>query len=535
MPTPPRAGPFGSLRLVEALGRLEPRSGRRRLVDVRLERGAHDLARLLERAELPERDRLRRRRLPTAVASTGPASTGRPAASAVQRHSGRLSAPPPTMWISGGREPVTLGEQRTVWACFSARLSRMQRTISPGSPGSGWPVSAQNARMRPGRSPGREEARVVGLDERRERRRSLGRGDRAPRTSTSGPPQPNALRHSCSSHRPSTFRSSRDGAAHAALVGEVRGERLVGDQRLGELDADERPRAGADVGGTWDRGTAPRRPPRPCRACRGTATARARGRVRSATSSRRAPRTVAGRTTSRKAPPGCRAARAGRSPTPARAGRGTGWSSRSCTRTTATPLSQKWSRSGISSSDPAASSARPPAATSGEELEERVDRHQLDAGALVDLARRDRRRRALHHALGPPVAVVHRVAETSAPSRSSSPKSTPHVSMPTESTSSGDASRGGQALEHLLVQPQHVPVEAPAGSRPERSGSGAPPRPRGARRRAGRRRPDRSARRCRPRPSSSRAVASDAHGGCALDRSIGRTVATSGPSSDRRR
>src|SRR5207245_5986981 len=39
-------------------------------------------------------------RFPSSVASSGPARTGRPHASAVQRQSSSLRAPPPTTWIS---------------------------------------------------------------------------------------------------------------------------------------------------------------------------------------------------------------------------------------------------------------------------------------------------------------------------------------------------------------------------------------------------------------------------------------------------
>ena len=48
---------------------------------------------------------------------------------------------------------------------------------------------------------------------------------------------------------------------------------------------------------------------------------------------------------------------------------------------------------------------------SGEELNERVDRHQLDARALVDLARRDLGEERFHCALGAPIPVVDRVLD----------------------------------------------------------------------------------------------------------------------------
>src|SRR5207248_1324055 len=71
--------------------------------------------------------------LPIAVASSGPASTGRPVASAVQRQRSSFRAPPPTTWISGGDEPVAPSSSPIVCRYFNARLSKMQRTTAPGS------------------------------------------------------------------------------------------------------------------------------------------------------------------------------------------------------------------------------------------------------------------------------------------------------------------------------------------------------------------------------------------------------------------
>ena len=104
------------------------------------------------------------------------APAGRPR-SAVQRQSSSLRAPPPTTWISRGDRAGDRREHVDRLACFSARLSRMQRTIAPGSPGSGWPVAAQNARIRAGMSPGSPNAGVVGVDERAQGGRVLRKRD----------------------------------------------------------------------------------------------------------------------------------------------------------------------------------------------------------------------------------------------------------------------------------------------------------------------------------------------------------------------
>ena len=132
-------------------------------------RSARTSARTTSRASASERSR----RAPSparagcraSVASSGPASTGRPAASAVHRQSSSLRAPPPTTWISGGSRrsprraarPSARASARGSRGC-SARSRRDRR-------GSGWPSRAQYAAIRAGMSPGAANAGVVRVDE----------------------------------------------------------------------------------------------------------------------------------------------------------------------------------------------------------------------------------------------------------------------------------------------------------------------------------------------------------------------------------
>ena len=50
---------------------------------------------------------------PSAVASTGPATTGMPVASAVDWHSRAFFDPPPTMWIVAGATPDSSAASRS--------------------------------------------------------------------------------------------------------------------------------------------------------------------------------------------------------------------------------------------------------------------------------------------------------------------------------------------------------------------------------------------------------------------------------------
>ena len=65
--------------------------------------------------------------LPSAVASTGPAITVRPVASAVHCFSSRLREPPPTIRISSKRRPVSSSSDSSTARYLNARLSRIAR------------------------------------------------------------------------------------------------------------------------------------------------------------------------------------------------------------------------------------------------------------------------------------------------------------------------------------------------------------------------------------------------------------------------
>ncbi len=105
-----------------------------------------------------------------------------------------------------------------------------------------------------------------------------------------------------------------DRAVDAALVGEVGEPRVLGQHRLVELEADQRPGARGDVGGAARRRRARRPPRRRCRASRPRSPGRRRaGRRARATSGSSGPTTVAGVAQRRQDRPRAgRAARRGR-------------------------------------------------------------------------------------------------------------------------------------------------------------------------------------------------------------------------------
>ena len=173
-------------------------------------------------------------RLPTSVASSGPARTGSPVACAVHRQSSSFRAPPPTMCSSDGVCAGDLAEQ-VDGQCV------LQREALEDAAG-------RRARiLRRGLAGARRRRRAILRRHVARRRRSVassgstnaperGRGRRERDSSSkewSWPCVAQARRHSCSSQSPVTFRSSRNVPADAALVGQVRGEGRVGDQRLG--------------------------------------------------------------------------------------------------------------------------------------------------------------------------------------------------------------------------------------------------------------------------------------------------------------
>ncbi len=88
------------------------------------------------------------------VASTGPATTGRPQASTVSWHSNRFRDPPPTMCTTATCRPVSSAARRRLRRYASARLSRTRRTISARVEGSGCSEAQQAVASRAGMSPG---------------------------------------------------------------------------------------------------------------------------------------------------------------------------------------------------------------------------------------------------------------------------------------------------------------------------------------------------------------------------------------------
>ena len=186
------------------------------------------------------------RMLPMAVASTGPATTGRWQASAVIWLSSSFWLPPPTMWITSIRRPRMSSRPSSVLRYVSARLSRHVRTKSPRVLGARWPVSSQNCSIFVRHVAGREERLVVRVDHRAEpldSRRHLRQLGVAVVVALAHP-LPAALLHEPQAH---DVLQEPDRPADAALVGVVVGERLLVDDRLVQLDAHQRPRARADV------------------------------------------------------------------------------------------------------------------------------------------------------------------------------------------------------------------------------------------------------------------------------------------------
>ena len=102
------------------------------------------------------------KRFPSSLASVGPAHTGRPVASAVNRHSSSLRAPPPTIWTAGGEMPLAEVSSSIVWRYDNAKLSRTQRTMAAGPSGGLCPVWRHQSAMRRGISPGARNTGSLG-------------------------------------------------------------------------------------------------------------------------------------------------------------------------------------------------------------------------------------------------------------------------------------------------------------------------------------------------------------------------------------
>ena len=103
------------------------------------------------------------RTLPSAVASTGPASTWRPVTSAVSWHSSALRAPPPMTWMRRRRGPRRpRGARARGGTCRRARRDRAHDL--PAGPGR---LAGRAGRGDPrGHVAAAQEALVVGVEER---------------------------------------------------------------------------------------------------------------------------------------------------------------------------------------------------------------------------------------------------------------------------------------------------------------------------------------------------------------------------------
>ena len=138
----------------------------------------------------------------------------------------------------------------------------------------------------------------------------------------------------------------------------------------------------------------------------------------------------------------------------------------------------------------------------GRELEDRVDREQLDARAVVELPRGD----PLEHAVDGPGPTTVPVVD-GIPQQAPGTVDEPEVDRPRVDTDRGDrsAQRGcrAQPVEHLAVEAEDVPVKGVPQPHRARSRSGEPRWSRDVRRRTDRRRPARSAHRGRPPRTSS--------------------------------
>ena len=342
-------------------------------------------------------------RLPMAVASTGPARTGSPVAPAVRWHSRRWLDPPPTTWIGrrpGG--PTAAASWSTAAAYAQGQALEEHAHQRRGVVGHGLArLGAERADAR--RHVARpQEALVVGVDERGERGRRLGdRGQLLVGRAVAGRPQGAAAL--LDQPQADDVAQQPDRAAHAALVGEVgraAWRRVITGAGTSRPISDQVPRRqergrGAGQRRAHDRGRRVVRARARSRACRASPAASAR-------SGRRLPSTVPGCTISGRIAVGMPEPLEHR-PGPVRGRRrpGTGSWRRSVYSATAAP-DRKWAnRSAIISSRSAWRQQRVVRADHREQLVERVDRHELDAGRRVDLLARHDGEGRLDHAVGP--------------------------------------------------------------------------------------------------------------------------------------
>ena len=178
----------------------------------------------------------------------------------------------------------------------------MHRTVSAGVSGAGCPRRRQASAMRAGMSPGGSRSGSSGSISRRHGRH-VGRLPQQPVERHGDAVLLPGAQRLLQEPQPHDVAQVADRAVHAQLVGEVGAPAGLGEDRLVQLEPDERPRAAGDVGEPVRPARAPPRRPTRCRASRRPTPARASSRRRGA------PRPAA-------CPPGCPApAAAGSSPT----------------------------------------------------------------------------------------------------------------------------------------------------------------------------------------------------------------------------
>ena len=187
------------------------------------------------------------RTLPSAVASTGPATTGSPQASAVSWQSSSFRAPPPTRWTTSTGSPGQPGSVPD--RPREGRGEAVQDAADePGRPVRlGWSAGAQ-ARGDPRRHVARGEERRLVRIERQAARRQRGRRAEQRREVSGVPSRSQVAERLLEQPQAHDVAQVADPAVDAALVREVRRAARLGQHRGVELHADERPGPARDVG-----------------------------------------------------------------------------------------------------------------------------------------------------------------------------------------------------------------------------------------------------------------------------------------------
>ena len=122
------------------------------------------------------------------------------------------------------------------------------------------------------------------------------------------------------------------------------------------------------------------------------------------------------------------------------------------------PVKSQPKRSGIISSVSADSRSGDFDLRQGQELIERVERQELQAGDLVDPLARDALERRVEHAVGPRVAIMHRVAQQGIAPSDQAEIDAPGIDADAVELAAGRSRLPQRDLE-LLEEPGQVPVE----------------------------------------------------------------------------